>query len=329
MSWNVRRHAKIEMKLPGGLGNQLFAYFAARYYSDLLSIPLQLRLTRANVKYLRNFDRSDLHPLGDIRDFGLPGTFTFSRDNRQSRLVSRFLGRIPNVLLSTCQVIKGTNKIHQKGIYRSEEVSKSVSSLFSRYPKKSIELSGYFQNCDYALHFIRKEKKILRKNQVLDDFLESSRILDNHPIFIHLRLKDYLENSEMFGVLSLDYFQRCLELIDLTEPPMIWVFTDDPNKASELLSEFKYDFNFIEERLPIFLRDQTSVLQLMSRGKVLICSNSTYSVMAGLMSDEECSVFYPSPMFKDSSLAIVNIPQYWHAVPPTWLSVASKEIHES
>jgi hypothetical protein len=316
-----RQEPKIVMNLPGGLGNQLFAYFAGRKYSDFLEYPLKLKLNKANGIFLRKFDTSKMHPHGDIRDFGLPGTFEFSRHNFLNRNPPSVLNKALRSLSKLIDPHRGKRRVSQKGIYQNEEVAKSITRIKMEHPKKSIELIGYFQNCEYAIEYIHKERNLFRWNPELSDFLISSNLLGPDPIFLHIRLRDYLDHGNMFGILSIEYFKSALDLIEKSKNTKIWIFTDDPIKARELLSELSYEMHFIEEQLPISLRDQVSVLQLMSKARALICSNSSYSIMAGLMSDENCSVYYPHPMFKDKTLAFANLPPSWHPIAPSWLQV--------
>ena len=313
-----RQKPKIIMNLQGGLGNQLFAYFAGRKYSDFLEYPLQLKLTKANGIFLRKFDTSEIHPYGDIRDFGLPGAFEFSHHNFLNINLPSVLSKALKSLTKLSDPYRGQRRVSQKGIYQNKEVAKSITRIKIEHPKKSIELIGFFQNCEYAVEYIHKERNLLRWNPELSDFLISSNLLGSDPIFLHIRLRDYLDHGNIFGILSIEYFKSALDLIEKTKNTKIWIFTDDPIKARELLSELSYEIHFIEEQLPISLQDQVSVLQLMSKARALICSNSSYSIMAGLMSDENCSVYYPYPMFKDKTLAFANLPPSWHPIASSW-----------
>jgi len=98
-------------------------------------------------------------------------------------------------------------------------------------------------------------------------------------VAVHIRLTDYMQLSEIYGVLSHDYYRRSKNLIELHfENPIYWLFSDDSDRAK---SEFSSIFEFSRVIGPADLEKDIEVLELLSLCQGLITANSTFSWWAG------------------------------------------------
>ena len=125
----TRRASKIEVELFGGLGNQLFGYFAGKYLAQENKAILILRFKRPH-------PAETIH-VGSISELNLDGMFL--QDNRSG--IYRFFDRITNRMSRTSPTFARIN-CWLRRIYYSDTLGfdSNIAGL-----KSPIKISGYFQ----------------------------------------------------------------------------------------------------------------------------------------------------------------------------------------
>lgn len=135
--------------------------------------------------------------------------------------------------------------------------------------------------------------------------LAFSSLEDNGFIGIHFRFGDFINNpNPKHQLLDPEYYRTVLDSLGEFNDRALYVFTDDPVRAKEYMCDVS---NYvIVSDLKLSLEAE---LLLMSNSSILIASNSTLSVWAGMLSKNQ--VIAPR-------LLLENYPQF-HKLNWTWI----------
>jgi hypothetical protein len=145
----------------------------------------------------------------------------------------------------------------------------------------------------------------------------AKKITTTEPVIIHLRLGDYLEQPEIWGVLDKRYYSNGLKLIqnkmNISE---VWVFSDDFKAAKFILKDLEdFDLKFIDSSEG---QDPAEVLKLMSMGVAQVVSNSTFSLWAAVISISSKITIIPNPVFRNMHGQARGLPKDWINVEAAW-----------
>jgi len=117
----------------------------------------------------------------------------------------------------------------------------------------------------------------------------------------------------MYILNSLLLFKPNLDI----EKQKIWIFSNDLDHAKQLFLKYdtieNYDIDFIDDAS----LSAAEVLKLFSKAKFLICSNSTFSLIAAKIGNVP-NVVVPSELSKNSKV-IMSLPPDWIRVKSLWL----------
>ena len=253
----------LNVRLFGGLGNQLFQYFAG--------IDLSLKTGSRLKMDARWIDASYSQSESDIRDF---------RFFREVAIIDTIKSGEMNFKLERLKT-----KIAGK--------SQAAANLFALYVpnnpgfiefthfKPGVELRGYFQTYKYFENV--NENPNLRDWSLIDEsqlYLETRRELDSAPfIAIHVRGGDYLNKTNIYHKLEKEYYFESLKYLrgkvgDIT----VRVFSDDAEYARNLFDS-DTGFEFLNQD---GLRASEAMI-LMSSAKGIITANSTFSYWAAMI----------------------------------------------
>ena len=292
---NLGRGKSITIKLVGGLGNQLFGYFAGLALARQHHVPLRLDVT--DIRSIRNTHRVTLE------SFELEGDF-FTR--RQYPLVSRIFEKTNKVF---SRILKSKN-------YFSEKVGFD-SQLFNLPPGTS--LHGYFQSYIYYQYCYPNNFQANIKNPSAWYKNKLDEIVDKNVLAIHVRRGDYVELENLYGLLSFDYYSKAfIEIKKYFYPDEIWVFSDDKVKAADLLSKLEHERVFIIESGGLI--NPAEHLSLMSKARGLIIANSTFSWWSAALSSNSAVICCPNKWYKGMEDPELLIPPNWIQIPSEWLS---------
>jgi hypothetical protein len=101
-----------------------------------------------------------------------------------------------------------------------------------------------------------------------------------------------------------------------TESKVVWIFSNDLQEAKELtasISYFPYKVVFIDD----FELSPAELLILISLSDTLICSNSTFSILAAKIG-KISSVFVPAVLSKNGHRTF-DLPSDWNRIKSIWL----------
>ena len=217
-------------------------------------------------------------------------------------------------------VSNGLNNILQYSVTTQEVRKNFFSKLYKKLRKTKLHYLAYILNERFGNVITEQQefgfRKILLKRNldgvVLDGYFADYRYLKNgleevkiafekltnkvdisydHHIAIHIRRGDYtkiMRTEEKSNVLDINYYKRCLSLINKKDA-VLRVYTDDYEWAkSELpviLEGYLFDFSTEE------LTDIDS-LWTMSKHDFLIGANSTFSLWAYYFGMNKMNSFY-------------------------------------
>ena len=259
----MKKPIGITVRLFGGLGNQLFQYFAGLDFS--LKTSSQLKVDARWIEASYSQDESD------IRDFRFLKDTPISTKAESGKIHFR-LERVKTKIACKSQVASkffGLNVPSNPGFIEINDL------------KPGAELRGYFQSYKYFEN-IKKNNEI--RNWSLNNesqlFLETKRQLDSAPfIAIHVRGGDYLDKSNIYHKLESKYYLESLRDFRKKYGAIkVLVFSDDPEYARNIFSS-DASFEILNQD---GLRASEAMI-LMSSAKGIIIANSTFSYWAAMI----------------------------------------------
>lgn len=302
----MRRRA-VRVSLRGGIGNQLFQYCAALALSIKIKSPLiidtdllpnQKTVAKDGVYSWPESISSFRHSGHLVRtNYGLIRRFLTTRLAQIERIMGDLFPRLLNLF----------------SIYANEKRERTEFLLESTRPLK---INSY---CSSPRLFLEIEPIIKSQVSGIKDpsewYLDMvSYIEEEKPLAIHVRLGDYKNLAIVYGIQNPEYFSAAIEIAQkMNGVKNILVFSDEPEKARELLAYINQDIRYINQ--PNDARDLESLL-LMSKCAGLIASNSSFSWWAAFLMAREHPVIFPRPLFAEHSLPE---PKYW--LDKSWLQI--------
>jgi hypothetical protein len=142
-------------------------------------------------------------------------------------------------------------------------------------------------------------QRITNVNELRDLRQEQS----NFPVIsIHFRLGDYENFKSVYEVTSLEYFSKALRIIGKStdlKKAKIWLFSDEPKKAHNLISSLIKIDRVLNETTRL---NEAETISLMSSSRAIICSNSTFSWWAGYLTEDYTQVYFPKQYLRGVSV---------------------------
>jgi len=301
----MKKKSKKNLKIfpIGGIGNQLFIYFAGRHLADKLERELRIDLSLAS--------KFGTKHRGDISSFHLPGTFL----SRKSLTTSHgYFSRIDKRLIRRVSIYRKIKLVIFR-YFNSPELgyNKEMETL-----KRVRSIHGYFQTWKYYEFYKESHKDFFRIQSHSRWYSETLASLEKiKPIALHIRRGDYNDLKEEFGILSNEYYSISLEIMKKHfGEKEVWVFSDDIPAAKTILNSIDgHKFSYIippKESAPI------ESMMLMSRCPAIIIANSTFSYWAGLIQSDDKLVIAPTKWFRGRIDPRDLIPPSWERVESTW-----------
>jgi hypothetical protein len=297
---------RVEIELVGGLGNQLFGYFAGAYYAQKFDKNLIIDLTQVSLgltnhgSELTSFKVSKKHELIKFK----PGSI--------AKLSKRFFDKFSIKF-------KFINYFRYKllGVYQSKEVG------FDSFLEKRSDISriqGYYQTWKYVdnLQEVGSDISLEIVNPSSWFLKLQNEIKEVEPIAIHVRRGDYKNPNSPVGLLSRSYYKNAIEIVHSKyEKSNFWIFSDDIADSQKLLDGLiPKNSNWVS---PPNGSDPAESLILMSLPKVIIIANSSFSWWAAKTGMEKELVIAPNPWFKSLESPSYLIPNSWKQVKSSWM----------
>jgi hypothetical protein len=293
-------------ELAGGIGNQIFIFEMAKYL---------LFMNKGKI-ILNNFHSDKTHSKGksDINDYLLGDKVTICKHNKIINILSAPIKKY----------LKLINKLSQNFILVFDDTDSEFSKnkmmdLISIRDPKIILIFGFWQ--DFS-HWGNNHKYSLKHESEKLAYLLGELVHVN-PIIFHYRLSTSNENwNEAWGELSPIFLADSLSSLSSkfkfsASKKVVWIFSNNLDYAKKLLNDLsnssKYEIKFIDDSglLP------SEIITIFSMSKFLICSNSTFGIVAAKIGSVP-NVIIPSVFSKYSSVDM-NWPSHWVKIQSTWL----------
>lgn len=275
----------LEIKLVGGLGNQLFQYAAGRQLALQNKIPF----------LFFNVDGYINESLGRTFSLGQLNIKDSINHNRHFK----------NIFRSQTKLNRLVNKF---GLFKSIAEKGFVLQSLNNKAGFFTSLNGYWQSAFY-FNEIRKlliEELVPIKLPVYPDWIKV-----NNTVATHVRRKDYLSENR-YGFIGINYYLLAIEFIKShVDHPLFVIFSDDIEWCRTVFTGDNYIFCDEENWKEDYLQ-----LHLMSKCKHQIIANSSFSWWgAWLNTNVEKIVIRPMEPFKDKSLL------YESHYPAEWIAI--------
>ena len=287
----------ITTKVVGGIGNQLFCYFAGFYLAKKLGCELKI-----DVSDIRN--KRSVHDVS-IEVLELPGTF-FEIPSRPVRILLR---RFRNKLIRALPIF---------GISKNSFVSIEIGfdPLLDKVSSPA-SIQGYFQSYKYFTSCSEDIKVIILKNPS-SWYLEKEKTLsDKKFTSMHVRRGDYVNYSGTYGLLSVKYYEDAIRnLSQQNHLYQLHIFSDDIEAAREMLKHsVPEDAIWID---PPNESNPVESLMLMSLASSNIIANSTYSWWGATLNRNKSAVIAPMKWFRSMKDPELLYPPEWKLIESKW-----------
>ena len=316
------KNRPLYISLAGGLGNQLFQLAAGLYFQ-----------TNSDVVLVDCFGapRKNSEHRPELLSFVLPPTVTYRKIKHNNLITMRTVNwvlrmslnenPVSRILLAPIRFLSSfaTSKTLKKIVL--VKTSNGVGYFGKFRAHKGQLLVGYFQSYIWA-----SQKKVYEKLMELEP-LESNPAFETlvaiakakRPIVLHIRRGDYRQENDI-GLVGRDYYLAALSLLSkniITDE--VWVFSDEPDAAREILStDSQFKFRFVTETQ----ESAALTFQLMRYGSAYIIANSTFSWWSAFLRfDKDASVIAPNPWF-------LNAKEPSELVPKNWISLQRETSQE-
>lgn len=296
----------ITIQLVGGLGNQLFGYFAGRFLSKKLNVDLKLDMSE--------FDLGITAHGSDIRSFAIREPIVFRESEKRFHVIvaNNFLNFVATRIPRTRLIVENLTSIHT-----SQEIGLDPRMDFV---KPGMFVRGYFQSFEYVSNVISNGEESLPGLKDPSSWYQDQKklALSTQPIMLHARRGDYAkkENAD-FGMLSVEYYKGAAQTLRraLGDDREIWVFSDEIDLArQELATSLSGNVKFIE---PPKGTDPAESMMLMANGAANVISNSTFSWWSAILNSAQL-VVAPTKWFKDMKDPEDLIPPHWLKQESSW-----------
>lgn len=279
------------MVLQGGLGNQLFIYFAARFIEE-------------------NYQKKIVfisHIPNRLHEIGIKSTYP------------NYV--FPKIALSVLsKIFRKLSLIKISSGYFHFCLNVGYENL--DYKIKNLKfLSGYFQSAKYI------ENSSFSKNDLKDikfffskHSIEGLNYIVKDSIAVHIRRGDYLlEVNKYFGLLSHEYYSEAIaSILSLRKFDRIYLFSDSPISHT-IKSKLKIIFSKLDvvDAHEHNIND-VSTLAILSQFEGHVISNSTFSWWGAYLANNNKIVAAPNVWFKHHLEPNLIYPENWITAKSAW-----------
>lgn len=309
----------IILVLTGGLGNQLFQIQFLRSLQAKKSCNIYIDVSLGSPR--------GKDGIPDAFEFGMPWPVL---DKKNSYYASKVIGyllrsgyaptKLERVSLFRFLIKVTASTIlsihYKKFLLASTPHDLGYDASFNPKAKNFLTM-GYFQSYRY-LENKTENFNAFKTSPVSDLILEYRKIAKTEkPIIVHVRRGDY-SFEDNFGLLGEKYYEFAISKVAmLTGSSKIWLFSDEPQTALELISEKRRKQVRIVQEVE---RSPARTLEVMRLGTGYVIANSTFSWWAAKSAYEaNVPVVAPSIWFKKQKSPRDIIPESWILIDPDFL----------
>lgn len=306
----AKKPKPLTVQLVGGLGNQLFGYFAGKYLASNLGCDVKFDISQQDKGFSAHGS--------SLSSFDLPEEFS----NFDKGLFSpiRLAQRVSEILVYRLPLLRPLHVRFFKS-FTSTTVGfdRELDSV-----KPGSFVRGYFQSYVYVDAVVRTAGfKTLELAGPSDWFQKMAlRAKDVKPIMVHVRRGDYAKLAEEFGLLSASYYLEGIKLVTekLAKPAPVWIFSDELENVKNELEPALKSSNINNAIVWVSEPEGTDAaesLMLMSLGCANVISNSTFSWWSAILNPQGL-VVAPTKWFKGKEDPKDLIPESWMKSPSIW-----------
>ena len=303
----MKNTSRIQVNVVGGIGNQLFTYYAGKYLAAKLDKQLIINTGKLGVG-------GPLHA-GRLSDFNFGTPIT---EILVSPSTNRAMQKFSSLAMRSS---KKYRKMHfgMTGIYSSNVIGFDPQFLKITHAK---EVEGYFQTYFFF------DKLVSSHGVPIPTLISPSpwfklmsfRAENEKPIVVHVRRGDYSKPiNKRIGLLGKDYFFNSIEVaLNHSSNSPIWIMSDDLEESKEFFrGSSRHNISWVT---PPNSSSPVESLLLMSKASVIIISNSTFSWWgAKLNQGSKSKVIAPKKWFKDLDDPELLIPADWTQIESSWV----------
>jgi len=289
--WGITSTNNIRVRMFGGLGNQLFQYYAAKSVSIKLGLPLVMDFSWQS-KY-------NMHSNSDIRDFKFAQNELIDHSMNSGSFIKE---RIKHRLAEKFKTFESIFKV---------DIPKTTGYTDLGHVKAGMELRGYYQSYKYFEQFCKFQSAPdwALINESVKFHRYRDKLLAQDFITMHIRGGDYLNSNSLYVNLGEEYYKSALDEIKKTTGNLkTYIFTNDVEHAKNFL---KLGTNL--EIISTQDLNASENLKIMSLGKGLVLSNSTFAYWAGIISNAS-NIIVPKKWFRKINIGNDLYPAKWNVI---------------
>lgn len=294
--------AKVIVRLAGGLGNQMFAYAAARRLALVSDAELVLDTVSG---FARDATYARIYQLG-----------AFNVAGREATPGERF-GRFERVRRGALRKVSALLP-YQGRPYIAQQFGGFDARLLARRVRGTVTLEGVWAGDGYFrdhADVIRADLRLKREPQDAANRAVAARIAATTAVGLHVRWFEGPGTASNLNV-SPDYYRRAIESMRARLPdPHFFVFSDNPRAARANLPLSDADMTFVTHN--DLEGGAVLDLWLLSQCRHFIIANSTFSWWAAWLGGEDGVVVSPDPrVVKGGSWDLKGfLPERWIKLP--------------
>ena len=251
----------VKVKVIGGIGNQLFVLL----FGLALSRKLKTKLIADDSLIHFGSNKSRRMEIANLAFNGFDIAFKSSK-------LSILLNQKSSIILN--KSVWKFFKLNTRII--SEDKQSKPQFRFA----KGQTFSGYFQDWFYADYVYEENSSfdfnLKNPSSVYLNLIKGAA--QSKPIFVHVRLGDYLNFPNIYSILPENYFLDSLKHLGSNDNEKIWLFVEDLEQVKNFYPELIKKVDKVIDR-NIGLTDIES-FKLLCQGTKLVASNSTFSMWA-------------------------------------------------
>ena len=285
----------VTIRLKGGLGNQLFIYFAGAYVANKYKKKLKIDISLLSVaKQVREFE---------LLSLDLPFPYELIRNSSTKR----------NFIKKKLYQFLRDIKLRIDGVAIIKPSTISYVNLSSE--KNNIILDGYFQSFRYVKELSENigSFNILKSvGNVQNTSIKSS---SKKIIGVHTRRGDFLQLKSTIGVLDFNYYEKSIALARKLLPDAHVVIFGDDIEFLKIMPKKITDASAPEIKIQLKLSD---VLDQLASCDCIISSNSTFSWWSSYFSNDDTILIFPDTWHREFENPdvyykneIIRVESYW------------------
>lgn len=270
----------IVVKIQGGLGNQISQYAMSRwlqnkYPEHQVKLDASWCETHApGFELVQAFNKNRLQYLLATPKDVFCATGIFYGDT-----ANQVWAKVHNKLVRGGRKLLGNSTEIQQQVASGYPVTQQVYHLDKGH---DWYINGFWHNWDYTSMLPQLQNELVYTPWTEKKFaVLQSEICGCNGVAVHIRLGDY-SGSEHDILPASNYYKDALQqVLDKLPKPVIYLFSDEPEKAFGFLQDIAKDA--LIQVVNSQGRPPYTDMILMSSCKAVVCANSTYSYWAALL----------------------------------------------